>query len=181
MNAAASPPEEVIEAAIEAAKQSPCAKSKRGVAAFATIRGKLKIVGIGFNGPPPGFDCGPSISRDGRFRLVHTHECRDICNKWAVHAEVRAIRAAQSYLDSFSNVTPDREVNLLHVKVEFGRLSAGKGPSCWQCSRELVDAGFGGIWLYEATMTVGGIVERAGWFYYPAEEFHIVTWRNQNG
>ncbi|HEY4266789.1 MAG TPA: hypothetical protein VGM94_01225 [Galbitalea sp.] len=175
------PFDEVIAAAVTAARSSVCAKSKRGVAVYYMLdgpRGKdtvPEIIGAYSNGPPPPFECS-SYDGDGR--------CERICNQWAVHAEARAVRRAVEYRGNRS------EFRLLHVKVENGELVAGGPPSCWQCSREILDAGLHGIWLYERKLTVSleyllGVSADAQakdvtkWSFYSAEEFHRVTWENQ--
>lgn len=78
------PPREIIELAENLAAQSPCAKSKRGVVAYAehpSFDGP-RVVGSGFNGPPRPFRCYGDES------------CRATCNKYCVHAELRAIWSA---------------------------------------------------------------------------------------
>lgn len=70
------------------------------------------------------------------------------------HAEARAIRQAMIG-DRFECLRPLSD--LVHVKVVHGPLADGKlvaggGPSCVQCSRLIVDVGFiAGVWLHEAT------------------------------
>lgn len=144
------PPSYVIAAANFAARESPCQKSRRGVCVFnpfeadrlertgdvsaayrtAFIKNHV-IAGVGFNGPPGNLLCDGSA------------DCRSNCNKFCVHAEVRAIRAA-GILDDV------HDLDLVHVKVdEDGGIVAGGPPSCWQCSREILDVGVRGVWLYE--------------------------------
>jgi deoxycytidylate deaminase len=80
------------------------------------------------------------------------------CSKRCVHAEMRAIR------------TNARGADVVHVKIdEHGELVAGGGPSCWQCSREILDAGCKGAWLYEQSQP-GDC-----WRYYTAADFHRTT------
>lgn len=165
------PPDYVIEAARKAAIQSPCKKSNRGVVLYnpelhdhwekgyiATVseRDRQVIAGVGWNGPPKHFLC------DG------SPECKANCGKFCVHAEVRAIRAA-GILDDVHDLV------LVHVKVSvLGIVVAGGPPSCWQCSREILDVGLRGVWLYEQ----GGIDGVDAWRYYTAHDFHAATLTN---
>lgn len=125
------PPDKAVEHALDAARQSPCAKSKRGVSAyiFDTARDGRLFSKAFFNGPAAGF-CDASDF------------CKASCSKRCVHAEMRAVRS----------LTCPELFCLVHVKVdENGKLLAGHGPSCWQCSREILDAKIEGVWLYEQT------------------------------
>ena len=151
------PSKDMIKLAEEAARMSPCVKSKRGVVAFADRTPYAgapseAYLGRGYNGPPPRVTC------------LQTQECMDTCAKRCVHAESRAIREALRFKQ-------DRDVvSLLHVKINSeGVCVPGGPPSCWQCSRELLDVGFDGIWLCELS---------EGWVYYKAKEFHEITSRN---
>jgi deoxycytidylate deaminase len=126
------PEQHQIAAALRAAARSPC-RSKRGVALHNVITGAFR--GDGFNGPPAPFSC------PGR------EACAGNCGKRSVHAEVRALRSAAAWgrHHDLSNV------DLVHVELaaDGGVVPCG-GPSCWQCSREIVDCGFvAGVWLYE--------------------------------
>lgn len=126
------PPNVAIARALDAAGLSPCAKSQRGVVAYVTgTDGSPQVISRGFNGPPGLLPCDGSPS------------CRTDCAKRCVHAESRAVR------DLVHHRTPQR-IHLVHVKAVDGELVAGAGPSCWQCSREILDIGIGGVWLYEA-------------------------------
>lgn len=145
----AGPPGYVIEAAREAALKSPCAKSKRGVALFNRARADQAasewhrpvsealtyvyddvVVATGCNGPPSPFTCSGS------------DRCRRDCGKLCLHAEERAIRAAGA-LDDVA------DLELVHVEVVNDRVVPGGGPSCWQCSRLVVEVKLRGVWLYE--------------------------------
>jgi deoxycytidylate deaminase len=171
------PPNYAIEAARIVAMQSPCAKSKRGVVLFNPETAGLYernpgfvkgpgpvIVSRGFNGPPPTFACSGSAA------------CREGCAKLCMHAEQRAIMAAGALDDV-------HDLELVHVKVVGGVVIPGGGPSCWQCSRLVVEVGLRGVWLYETDQTFVGaetIVERDArntpqWKFYTAEEFHVAT------
>ena len=137
------PPKYVIEAARLAAMKSPCAKSKRGAALFnreladrvfrviadAPFDTGL-IAAVGFNGQPLPFSCSGSDL------------CRRDCGKLCLHAEERAIRAAGA-LDDVA------DLELVHVKVVADQVVADGGPSCWQCSRLVVEVKLRGVWLFE--------------------------------
>lgn len=154
------PPTEIIELAERIAAKSPCAKSKRGVVAYAehpSFDGP-RIVGHGFNGPPPPFKCDASPT------------CRATCSKFCIHAELRAIWAAWSYLEGDRK---GHQVMLVHVKIDADeKVVPGGGPSCWQCSRHVLEHGLYGVWLYEGTPIRP---ESAAWRFYTAEAFHRFT------
>jgi deoxycytidylate deaminase len=167
------PPSYAIECARRVALRSPCAKSKRGVVLF-TWEAKPEIdrdilvvlPGEAFNGPPPGFSCTGSDA------------CRRDCAKLCMHAEQRAI------LYGFGRVAGRiAGCDLLHVKVVNGEVVPGGGPSCWQCSRLVVEVGLRGVWLYELVGDVNeprllGTDEKRGlWIFYTAEECHRETLR----
>lgn len=170
------PPSYVIEAAQQAALRSPCAKSKRGVVLFnreladqvaakfdeSSVTSKTypilvngTVVARGFNGQPDGFNCSGSEA------------CRRDCAKLCLHAEQRAIWKAGALDDLV-------DLELVHVKVENGEVVPGGGPSCWQCSRLIVEVGLRGVWLFEGF----GNVEPSRWRYYTPREFHLATLRN---
>jgi hypothetical protein len=152
------PPDAAIRAALEAAAQSPCVKSKRGVAVYHIPSGD--VMGVGYNSQP---------SR----RCDQT--CITNCNKLCVHAEHRAIVAAMPLSKSL------RVHDAVHVKLfsmggpYTGRVPAdfdytnalvpSGGPSCWQCSRIILDSGLEGFWLFHVD----------GWKRYEAEEFHRLS------
>lgn len=122
----------MIERAREEALRSPCAKSNRGVVIFQprSLIGP-RLHGAGFNGPPEPFTCDGSDA------------CRRDCNKVAVHAERRALDE-----DLMIELT-DLSLELVHVKVVNGAVVPGGPPSCWQCSRDIVEAKLAGVWLFE--------------------------------
>lgn len=127
------PDEHVIAHALEVAALSPC-RSKRGVALYDPRTGAHR--GSGFNGPPGLLTCpGRAI-------------CSGTCGQRSVHAEVRALRSAATYFDNH----PSGPYDLVHVELAAdGGVKPCSGPSCWQCSREILDVGFvGGVWIYEA-------------------------------
>lgn len=161
------PPDIAIAKALEAATRSPCHKSKRGVCAFVEHGFGFSSLALGFNGPPGDLTCDGSPA------------CRESCGKRCVHAEMRAIRPLMGH----SNL--DR-VQLVHVKAVDGKLVAGGGPSCWQCSREILDVGIGGVWLFERTLrdnegdnglplSAVAIEDAPAWRYYSADDFHRAT------
>jgi deoxycytidylate deaminase len=178
------PPDFAIEHAIAVARNSPCAKTRRGAVVF---RGD-ELLGAGWNHPPNRMKCDGSA------------ECRKDCGRRCVHAEVQAIRHA--WHGSFATLA-----ELVHVKVDSdGKLEAGGGPSCWQCSREILDAGIAAVWLYEAVVSKclacnrfedssakpadrlkrcpechADLTPCGEWKRYHAVEFHRITCENAKG
>lgn len=153
------PPAHVIRAAIEAACNSPCDKSKRGAAVFERgIAGRLVATGWnGRPGDPPLSSCGGA--------------CRSVCRDVAVHAEERAI------IDAL-RVRPVAGLELVHVKVVGGELVAGGGPSCSTCSRTILDTGIAAVWLYEELGAPGETVAvEWAWRRYHAHDFHELSLR----
>jgi hypothetical protein len=156
----------MIDAAVAAARRSPCAKSQRGAVVYdprtETQRGPL-LLGRGWNGQPEPFVCAQS------------EECRASCAKLCVHAEARAIRAALG--SDFAERHALATTHLLHAKVIGGALVPGGGPSCWQCSRDVLDNDLGGVWLYENVAP--GCDDMFGfmgvWKFYTALDFHRAT------
>lgn len=126
--------------AIRAAFESPC-QSKRG----AVIWGKGGVVSIGRNHQPQPFPC------DGSDR------CKENCGKTAIHAEQSAILKTEPALIIGSQ--------MLHVKVEDGKLVPSGPPSCLECSKLILESGIAYMWLYHET----------GWKWYTAAEFHRAT------
>lgn len=148
------PPKVAIEVALAAAKQSPCGKSKRGVSVYRvrSTDGDAIVVGLGWNGMPGGAAC------------TNDETCRRLCAQRCVHAEMRAIRGA-----AIRHLVPLTSHDAVHVKIgAAGELVPSGGPSCWQCSREILDVGLGGFWLYH-----GDCLEP--WRRYTAAEFHAST------
>lgn len=149
-----------------------CHKSQRGVVLYnperererltagetlATVNREWIAVASGRNGPPHPFVCASG-----------SLECRARCNKYCVHAEDRAIRAALGADDV-------HDLELVHVKVLDGQVVDGGPPSCWQCSRTILDVNLRGVWLYE-TEHLGNAGK--GWIFRTAEAFHYETLRN---
>lgn len=138
------PPQTCIDFAIETAEQSPCKKSKRGAVLFFS---KVGIpIGGAFNGPPPGYECLGNL------------DCRQACAKRCMHAEERIFIKADPRIDM-------AQCEMLHVKVESGLLVSSGPPSCWQCSRTMVNVGLYGMWLFH----------KGGWKRYTAKEFNDLT------
>lgn len=169
------PPALAIAAAIDQARLSPCMKDRRGVVIWR--RGLptdtyFPRAGGGYNGLPGTGGC------------LRTSECQAACGKLCVHAEMRAIREALVCERTHRLADFDG----LHVKLNADlQLEAGGGPSCWQCSREIVDVDLGNFWLYEVVLSPGewspwddvdayGV--HARWRRYTAEWFHRATLRH---
>jgi hypothetical protein len=152
------PPRAAIDAAVAASRLSPCAKSKRGAAVFRRYQSEDVVVASNWNRPPMPRAC------DG------TESCRRDCAKICSHAEQTAIASALvgnggEYLSGFT---------LIHAKTVNGALVSGGGPSCWQCSRLILEVEFEGVWLYETTpIGMEGVTDE--WIYYSAREFHRAT------
>jgi len=151
------PEQYMIDRALQVAAQSPC-RSKRGVALYDMRTGAFR--GAGFNGPPGGCP--------GR------ETCAGTCGQRSVHAEVRALRAAVEY---GIHGRAEGPWDLIHVELAAdGGVVACDGPSCWQCSREILDVGFvGGVWLHEEWPTEDGGWTPGIWHRYTPEEFHRVS------
>ena len=152
------PPPEAIEAAAQAARQSPCMKSKRGVCLYARLSDEILIAAAEFNGPPAEIGC------DG------SEACRAACAQRCVHAEMRALR-------SVANMKPrlNKFHEILHVKVVDGWIVAGGGPSCWQCSREILDIGIDGVWLFQRDVLGSDGISGSTWLFYDSLTFHRAT------
>lgn len=171
--------DEIVEAARLAAIKSPCAKSQRGAVLFRADelrwceKHKLPlaevvndpIVSTGWNGQPEPFRC------------TGTDACRKACGMICMHAEQRALydallperadgRLLRRPAPRFENY------EMLHVKVEGGKVVAGGSPKCAQCSRLLVELKVRGIWLYEQLPV-------PTWKLYDSVQFHAVTMRNE--
>lgn len=163
------PIQRVIDTAVRAARFSTCGKSQRGAVVFDPMNGD--VYGAGHNSLPADGVCDWS------------EECRAACGKICVHAEIRALRGIESF----------GGLDMLHVKVVDGALVAGGGPSCWQCSREILDIGINGFWLYQKGNVPGPPVANVNpddhtaqgalrgfdgdprWVRYTAAEFHAAT------
>lgn len=135
------PPQFAIDAAVLAGAGAPCAKSRRGCAVFDPIEGV--VLSTGHNGQASPRECRGDEA------------CRKACTKLCCHAELRAIVsglievAAQDGELARSQRLSGYE--LVHAKVKDGQLVAGGGPSCWQCSREVLENKLDAVWLYQET------------------------------
>lgn len=171
-----SPPGYIVQAAVEMARKSPCAKSKRGAAVFryAPQIGTLPILGLGHN----------SIPERAVEHCNGSQACRQICRLRCVHAEQAALSraAARMAADMRANALPPHfiELDVLHVKVATVRhespaaawealeLVPSGAPSCLPCASAILAAGaparwaVGGVWLFH----------EGGWNRYTASEFH---------
>lgn len=147
------PPQRFVELAITEAACRParlsCAKSNRGVVIFdsAPIGCNAYVLAVAGNGPPPPFRCAGDDA------------CQAACNRVAIHAEERAIMRTRC---------DPRGAELVHVKAVDGELVASGPPSCWQCSRMIVEAQLSRVWLYGVE----------GWSSWSAGEFHRATLRH---
>jgi len=148
-----------LQAAVIVGRDSPCAKSKRGVVIFDR---HLGLLAVGNNHPPDGFAC------DG------SDECRDNCNKLCIHAEADALaqlnRELQIRRDEFvmlGEEIGEMRPEMLHVKVVDGDAVASGEPSCWQCSRHVINFGITAFWL----------LHEDGLRRYDPQEFHEHTLR----
>jgi deoxycytidylate deaminase len=130
--------------ATEAANASMCDKSKRGVI---IVDQAGFVISSANNYPPRPFQC------------YRNQQCHEVCNKVSVHAEERAILTA---------IKPVAGAEVVHAKTVRGKLVPSGPPSCWQCSRMIVEAEIGGVWLYHED----------GWKRYDVNEFHRLTLEN---
>lgn len=181
----AGPPGFAIAAAETAAAMSPCAKSRRGAAFYQATHDMGDGTELarqtrvdGYNGPPWVWSRDQSGDQPSREMACDASEaCRRDCAKRCLHAEERALLALATtrLLDNPS------DLRLVHVKIGAdGRVVPGKGPSCTDCSKKILDMGIGGIWLFEKQSGLwyrdGKLGDPPGrWAYYPAEEFHAIS------
>lgn len=140
---------------------SPCAKSKRGAVIFCR---HLGLLAVGNNHPPDGFRC------DG------SEACHANCNKLCEHAEADALAQLMQELqvrrDEFAmlgEVIGEMRPEMLHVKVVDGKAVASGEPSCWQCSRHVINFKMTAFWL----------LHEDGLRRYEPDEFHEHTLRNR--
>lgn len=114
---------------------SRCAKSKRACVVFDPLTGNIS--GKGWNEQPDGIPC------DG------SEECRRDCAKLCIHAEAMAITEALCTVSAnLQRHVPLDGLQLVHGKFVNGQLVEGGGPSCWQCSKQVLESGLDGVWLY---------------------------------
>lgn len=151
---------EAVQAAVAAARTSPCAKSRRGVAIIDREWEGGRVVASASNGPPAPLACTSDAA------------CRAACRRVAVHAEQRALLWA---LDR-SRARPRAPVfEVVHAKVnEAGELVPSDGPSCVDCSKLMLAAGVRRVYLYQERAD-GPAQEPPVWRGYEALEFHELT------
>lgn len=140
-----------LENAVNAARFSPCQKSNRGVIVFDRRHG---VLGTGWNRSPSGCD--------------GSEQCREICNKICVHAEMDALASFhRNLLRGKWGALASNELapEMLHVKVVAGAAVPSGEPSCWQCSRHMENFGIQAFWL----------LHEDGLRRYDPDEFHRLT------
>lgn len=138
-----------LNVAIETACKSSC-QSKRGVIVW---NRELGCVGKGFNSPPKPLLC------DG------SDKCKSNCSKTAIHAEQRAVYQALQ-----SKVPDIGSLEIIHVKVVDGKAVPSGNPSCWQCSKLILEVGIPYVWL----------LHENGPKRYTALDFHEQTLKNNS-
>jgi len=150
-----SPPRRILERLLALRTTSPCAKSQRGVVIFDPRT--LSITGSGYNAPPCPLTCDRSEA------------CRRDCSKICVHAEQMAISNAMHSMARVMSTAPGLTgLHLVHGKFVAGELVAGGGPSCWQCSKQILEHLLAGVWLFEDG-------QHPAWNFYTALDFHQAT------
>jgi len=151
---------EAVQAAVAAARTSPCAKSRRGVAIIDREWEGGRVVASASNGPPSPLVC----TRDAA--------CRAACPRVAVHAEQRALLWA---LDRARARPRAPVLEVVHAKVdEAGALVPSGGPSCVECSKLMLAAGVQRVYLYQERAD-GPAQASPAWRGYEALEFHELT------
>lgn len=175
----AEPPIWAVEAALDAATMSPCQKRKVGIAIYRCVRGldggrevALETPATGYNGPPRTWS---DDERGADGACDNSEVCRRDCAKRCVHAEPRAMDEALVCRGQSPHL-----LRMVHVKLADGKLTPCDGPSCVECSKQILDRGIGGIWLFEAGFVrdVDQVTGRPGparWHYYTALDFHEAT------
>lgn len=170
------PSQFAVRMAVTTASHGPCAKSKRGVAAYVAFGDDGDPIDNGefvvacHNAPPYPISC------EG------TEECKTGCRQLAIHAEEAVV---QSLLVREEHALWNLcDVALVHARAVDGKLVPSRGPSCVTCSKTMLYAGVGGIWLYEypqISVELGNVPEAgeadppARWRFYTAMEFHMET------
>lgn len=168
------PPAYVIQVATSQAMRSPCQKTKRGAVVWDRITGR--IAGDGRNGPPYVSGLTPFFACDGSLH------CRAACGKRCTHAEERALRDVLTSCQAWWG----SRLDMVHVELDEHALVTSGPPSCWQCSRVMLDSGLiEGVWLYQAVEVhrqcdahCAQGASCAAWVRWTAEEFHAVTLKN---
>lgn len=140
--------ERALKWAVHAASRSRCAKSQRGVVIW--LPGDRHPLSDGTNHQPSPHKCDGSDA------------CRSNCAKLCVHAEADAL----VNMPDFEFLARDHGFHMLHVKVVDGRPVPSGPPSCWQCSRLILDTkAISTMWLLHAE----------GLRSYSTAEFHRLT------
>ncbi len=114
---------QAFEAAIGVSMLSPC-RSKRGAVVF----GKSGIVSTGYNHPPQQMVCDRS------------DRCKKTCGRTAIHAEQHAIIEVIGGGDLSDS-------GIMHVKTVDGQPVGSGPPSCLECSKLILEAGFRSMYL----------------------------------
>lgn len=140
---------DALATAVLAARDSPCAKSKRGV----VIWNELGPAVMSCNHLPLPLKCDGSDA------------CRASCGKTCVHAEQDAlVRFQGGELSDFE---------MLHVKIKDGNAVPSGPPSCWQCSKLILLSGLKAMWLLENRV---GVIRHHSYLHrYTPLEFHQLT------
>lgn len=178
----AAPPEFALRMALTMARLGPCQKSRRGAALYRSVApdrwkhyaipvaGAGAGAGAGFNGPP--ILMTSAHEQPLWARCDGSEACRRDCRRRCMHAEARALLSLP--LDD-DRITASH-LQMVHVKVPpvgEGVLDAypqgmpTSGPSCIECSKLMLDAGIGGIWMLEGSPGISWT-----WRYYTTEECH---------
>lgn len=150
MNISIAPPDQVVKLALEVASRSPC-RSKRGVVLYDPHGAPS---GAWHNGPPKDACPGSAI-------------CTGTCSQRAVHAEVRALRAAQIARTATAALGGRLEpLDLVHVeRAADGCRFCAAGDRFIAPDIHLIGNGPG-------TLTCEA---EASWHHYSAEEFFRLT------
>jgi len=132
---------EIMKFAVIKSLESPCKTDKRGVVIV-----KDRVIGVGVNSPPEGFECCPEY-------------CEPTCRDYAVHAEMNAIA------DANDKGTSVKGARLYHAKSENEELVISRKPRCVDCSKHILAFGISEVVLNrEEGLTV-----------YDALEFHRLS------
>lgn len=140
-----------IDYAISIARYSQCRKSRRGV----VIVNNNVIIGSGYNSPPNDKPCCKCLRED-----IHNNLFTELC--YGVHAEQQAI------IRTLKNGCDLAGSRLFHVKIKNGSAVISRGPSCTQCSKNILESGITEIVL----------MENDGLKLYTAEEFNNLSFEN---
>lgn len=172
-------PPAAVNAALLAACQSPCVKSKRGAAVFHPFSG---FVSTGAYNSRPDMKCD-QVCQPGRHLGGVIQQGRNEiskCSQMCLHAEQRAIRFALSAFERSQFVAdgdfafPIHDCELVHVKIDntTGNLVPSGPPSCILCAKEIADVGLYGVWLYEERAWKAEDPDsKPGWNFYTTKTF----------